>query len=123
MEGVKYDSEKLRYDLLPPECIREIVEILTLGAKKYEDENWKKVDNAKDRYYAALMRHLEAWREGEKIDRESGKRHLAHMASNAIFLLWFDINDDKEDSFVRSLQFLSDLYRDSLGETKGEKDD
>lgn len=92
MKSKKYDTDKLQYDLLPPECIKAVVDILTFGAKKYEAHNWKKLPNAKERYYNALMRHVEQWRMGEKIDSESKRLALAHVATNAMFLLWFDLN-------------------------------
>jgi len=31
------------------------------------------------------------WQSGERFDKESGLPHLAHVACNAIFLLWFEI--------------------------------
>ena len=85
--GMKHDAGKLRYDLMPTNSLRQIVEVLTHGAEKYGDENWRKVKNMDARYYAALMRHVEAWRSGEVVDKESGKHHLAHAACCLIFLL------------------------------------
>ena len=61
-----------------------------MGAEKYADNNWQYVDNADDRYYAAILRHLVEWRKGSKIDSESGLNHLAHVMCNVLFLLWFD---------------------------------
>lgn len=90
--GMKDDSEKLRYDLLPPGPIRQLVEILTFGARKYAPNNWQRVEQ--DRYVAALLRHFEAWREGEANDADSGKHHLAHVLCNAMFLLWQETNQD-----------------------------
>ncbi len=90
-EGVKADQEKLRYDLLPPEPIEEMVAVLTFGAKKYSDDNWKRVPDGKKRYYAALMRHLEAWRMGETHDGESDLHHLGHALCCLTFLLWFEV--------------------------------
>jgi hypothetical protein len=89
-EGRKYDSGKLRWDLLHIECVEEVVKILTFGAEKYEPNNWQKVENANERYYAALMRHITAWRKGEIIDPESGCSHLSHAACNIVFLMWLD---------------------------------
>ncbi len=86
-EGVKYDKEKLRWDLLPLKPIIDIVDILSYGAAKYADENWRYVEPFEDRYYAAAMRHITAWRLGEQIDEESGKHHLAHAMCSLIFLM------------------------------------
>jgi hypothetical protein len=89
-EGLKYDTGKLRWDLLPIECIEDIVKILTFGADKYGPNNWQDVTPFEERYYAALMRHIVAWRKGEKIDPESGMSHLAHALCNVVFLDWND---------------------------------
>ena len=87
MEGVKYDNDKLRWDLLPMAPVEEVVKVLTYGAKKYDDENWRKVDNQRSRYYAAAMRHIVAWWQGEKRDPERGYHHLAHAICCLIFLI------------------------------------
>ena len=89
-EGMKFDDDKLRWDLLPWDAIEKVVEIMTYGAKKYSPNNWQKV--LKPRYEAALMRHFVAEWKGEDNDIESELLHLAHMACNAIFLLWKKIN-------------------------------
>lgn len=86
--GKKFDNGKIQYDLIPPECIEELAKVLTHGAKKYAPNNWKQVDPFNERYYSALMRHLEAWRKGEEKDAESGLNHLSHVLTNAAFLLW-----------------------------------
>lgn len=88
--GLKFDTDKLRWDLLPIECVEEVVKILSFGAKKYGPNNWQNVEP--DRYYAALMRHLVASRKGEKLDPESGLSHMAHVMCNVLFLLWFEEN-------------------------------
>ena len=85
-EFKKFDSDKLRYDLVPPSLIAGVAEVLTFGAAKYDAHNWKRVDDI-SRYVAALYRHLEAWRGGEEFDEESGKPHLIHAATNLAFLI------------------------------------
>lgn len=93
-EGRKFDTGKARWSLLPWRETEEAVEVLTIGSVKYEDLNWQKVPNARDRYFSAAMRHFIAWRGGEKKDPETGKSHLAHVACCILFLMWFD-NEDK----------------------------
>ena len=85
-DGVKFDNDKLMYDLLPAQTIEGLVRVLTFGAKKYSPDNWRKVPNATRRYYAALMRHVEAWRLGEVNDPESGMPHLSHALCCLVFL-------------------------------------
>ena len=93
--GRKDDQGKNRLDLIEPEFIEGVGKVLTFGAEKYEENSWQKVDNAENRYYAAAMRHLLAWRKGEKIDPESGLNHLDHVACNIMFLQHFEKEDDE----------------------------
>ena len=107
-EGTKYDNKKLRFELLEPWFEEAVVKVLTKGAMKYADFNWQKVDNAEERYYGALRRHISAWRGGEKNDKETGVSHLAHAACNLFFLMWFDRKaameqDDKKHSMKVTL--------------------
>jgi hypothetical protein len=88
--GRKDDSEKTRWDLLPWGPLSEVVDVLTYGAKKYAPDNWKHVPNPKSRYFAAALRHLVAWQEGQALDPESGKHHLAHAICCLLFALWFE---------------------------------
>lgn len=89
-EGVKYDSDKPRWSLLPFKALQEVVEVLTFGAKKYAADNWKHVPQAQERYIDAAYRHLADWNSGEKKDPETGKSHLAHAVCCLLFLLWFE---------------------------------
>lgn len=97
--GLKYDTNKLDWSLMPFEIIEKIVEILQYGEKKYGRNNWQGLDNFNNRYFSALMRHLIAWQQGEKNDYESGLSHLAHAACNIIFLLYFQEN--KNDNNIK----------------------
>jgi hypothetical protein len=89
-KGVKLDNGKLRWDLLPLDLVEGIVKVLTFGANKYTDNGWRCVPNAKERYRAALLRHLVAYSKGEKIDTESGLPHIDHLQTNAMFLKYFE---------------------------------
>ena len=89
-EGKKFDDKKLRWDLLPYAEVEDVVKILTHGAKKYGDENWKLVSKGRGRYLAAAMRHIVAWKKGEIVDRDTGVSHLAHAVCCLLFLMWID---------------------------------
>ena len=89
-QGRKDDAKKNRLDLIEPEFIEAVGEVLTYGAEKYEPNSWQKVEDAENRYYAAALRHLMAYRKGEKVDSESGISHLKHVATNIMFLLHFE---------------------------------
>jgi len=95
-EGRKFDQDKDRWDLLPINTILQIVRVLTYGAKKYAPNNWKHVKASHSRYYAATMRHIESWWTGEINDQETGIHHLAHACCCLLFLIWFDLRNQKE---------------------------
>lgn len=96
MEGIKHDTEKARWDLLPIDPIEQVVGVLTYGARKYDDFNWAKVKPLKPRYYAAALRHIVAWWKGETLDPESGYHHLAHAICCLIFLMEGTKNADTD---------------------------
>lgn len=96
----KNDLGKARWDLLPLEAVAKIVEIYTYGAAKYGPNNWQKLDDFENRYYAAMMRHLEAHRRGEMYDKESGFLHLAHVGWGAIALIWKALKNENDQDGV-----------------------
>jgi len=87
--GSKHDGKKPRWSLLPWRELREVVEVLTFGADKYSNNNWKHA-TPPERYRDALMRHFSVYMEDELVDAESGRSHLAHVICCALFLMWFD---------------------------------
>ena len=88
--GRKFDGDKLEYGLLPAYALMAAVDVLTLGAQKYERDNWIYVPDAKRRYFDALQRHLWSWKMGEANDRETGRGHLAHAICCLMFLYEHD---------------------------------
>ena len=92
--GLKYDTGKLMFSLIPPETTRALAQVLTFGAQKYAPNNWQLVENGKDRYLDALFRHLDAYRSGESLDPESGLSHLSHALTNVAFLHYLDLKAD-----------------------------
>lgn len=94
-QGRKDDSAKRRYSLLPSGTVNSVVDVLEFGSKKYADNNWQIVPDAKTRYYDAAMRHLDAWFNGEVKDSETGLPHLAHAICCLMFLTWFDMEANK----------------------------
>lgn len=85
-EGVKYDLDKPDYSLIPARALEDVVKILTLGKQKYSRDNWKLLEDAKNRYFAAAQRHMWARFRGEKLDPESGIDHAAHAICCMLFL-------------------------------------
>ena len=56
------------------------------GGKGYTEHSWRQVPNARERYEAAMYRHLNKIALGELVDDESGESHWDHVATNALFL-------------------------------------
>lgn len=97
-KGQKFDTGKLQYDLVPFECLDELAKIMTYGCIKYgKPSGWQFVEDMENRYFAALMRHISAYRRGEIFDAESGYRHLSHALCNVVFILWQQIQEDSND--------------------------
>ena len=83
---MKDDNEKPMYNLLPPNAIDSMAQVMTFGAKKYAPNSWQLVDNPLERYRAAILRHAFAMQRGEVLDSESGLPHSAHIMANAAFI-------------------------------------
>ena len=88
--GLKFDEGKPDWSLLDLNILNDAVQVLTFGAEKYQRDNWQKVKDGNNRYYAALMRHLNSHRSGERLDHESGMPHLAHAMCCLLFLSYLD---------------------------------
>lgn len=88
-EGRKDDDNKLPYHLLPPELLGATTNVLRFGARKYGERNWEK-GMAWSRPFAALMRHMWAWWNGEKADPETGMSHLWHASCCIAFLIAYE---------------------------------
>lgn len=85
--GMKFDDGKRDFTLLPWAGVEEIVKVLEFGARKYDRDNWKHVEDAQHRYTKAAFRHLVAYNNREVNDPESGLPHLAHLGCCILFLL------------------------------------
>lgn len=108
--GVKFDRGKVQMTIVPPKWLRKLAEalsqcraglkfhllphsiliaiadILTIGAEKYAEDNWR-TGMPWGRAYNAMQRHLNAWESGETHDPDTGKNHLYHAACNLAFLI------------------------------------
>lgn len=94
--GRKDDQEKSRPDLFPARVLDFVARVAAHGGRKYGDQNWTKLENLRGRYYAAALRHINAWRLGEMDDPESGLPHLAHAICSLAFVLSHDAGLDPE---------------------------
>lgn len=87
----RYNEGKLLYGLIPSSWSTALAKVLTFGCEKYSPDNWKLGGDwrqARD----SMERHWHAWASGESYDPESNCHHLAHLAWNALCLMWWEIN-------------------------------
>ena len=84
--GAKLDAGKIRAGLVLGDfakALEAVCEIGTYGATKYTDHGWREVPDGFERYTDAMLRHFLA--EGyERLDKDSGLYHAAHLAWNAL---------------------------------------
>ena len=101
--GMKNDKldDKTRWELMPLDCLEDIARVYTKGAQKYGDNTWQNLENGYERYKGALLRHLYA-AESETFDEETGCRHLAQVAWNAIALLWLSKHSQSQEADVEA---------------------
>lgn len=93
--GAVRDTEKNkpRFDLIPPHALKRVADVYARGALKYGENNWIK-GMPFTRFLSSGMRHIEAWRRGER-----NEDHLAQAIFNLLALIEFeelnrnDLND------------------------------
>ena len=87
-----------RYDLVPVEPLALLAELYGHGASKYAAHNWRR-GYPWSNSYAAAMRHLTQFWNGEDIDPEMGTPHVInaafHLFALAQFMKDFPEYDDR----------------------------
>ena len=103
--GIKFDGQggtgelKPRWELIPWDEVEQVAKVLTAGAIKYDDDNWKYV-KPRQRYVGAMFRHFMKYWRGEEYDEDIYKKsgykvsHMACLVTNALFLMWFESNPE-----------------------------
>lgn len=84
-QGVKFDQDKPRMELLDAKALEGLTAVLTFGANKYAAHNWRS-GLSYSRVIGALLRHISAIQQGEDIDPESGLPHIDHAGCCWMFL-------------------------------------
>jgi hypothetical protein len=92
---VALDGSKLRLDLVPPQTVEAIADILGFGAKKYAAHNWMR-GISWSQVAAGVKRHLSSFEKGEEMDPETGKPHLAHALCGLTFLHYYAHGPSRE---------------------------
>lgn len=81
-----YGENKLPVHLVPPTAVAALARCFAEGAVKYGPYNWRTARISSTVYYAAALRHLMAWYDGEDIDSDSGLPHI-HKAMACLAML------------------------------------
>lgn len=97
-KGVKDE----RFDLIPTDALTQLAAHYGAGARKYDDNQWRK-GYEWSKSYAALMRHMTQWWAGEDIDEETGSSHLACAAWHTFTLMTFSKEYPEFDDRYKSL--------------------
>lgn len=86
--GLKHDSNKPQWHLLPWEELESVVKVLGFGAKKYGKNNWQRVQSGEQRYLDATLRHVKAILTTESLDDQTRLPHYAHAIASLMFAYW-----------------------------------
>jgi len=95
--GLRDDSGKPRYDLIPPEFMDALAAHYAAGATKYADRNWERGMNY-GKCFRALMSHAWKWWSGEEYDVDPKMpnykaHHMIAVAWNAIACYTYEIRN------------------------------
>lgn len=121
--GYKADAGKPRMELLPVLPLTLAAEVFTFGAKKYAESEEAFANNWLQgmrfgRMYGAMQRHLMAFWNGEELDPESGKPHLAHALCCLMMLTEYAHTDRYHQFDDRPLpHFIEELGKQKYEET------
>lgn len=120
-KGSRFNDEKTRFDLIPEFANEQFAKVLTYGARKYSDNNWKR-GMPFTVILASLERHLQAFKRGEDYDPETGLLHTAHIMCNSAFLTeYYKIypqGDDRQHSYLENKRIaldIDDVLSDFIG--------
>ena len=89
-------TSKAPLHLIPFDALGEVAHVFQVGAEKYAPNDWKNKDNGGGAHHAAALRHLGAFCDGEALDAESRRHHLAHAAARCLMQLWKEMNRDRQ---------------------------
>ena len=103
--AMKLDEGKPRWDLLPVGPLMEVINVYTLGAKKYGDRNMQ-LGMPYGRIIRAGLSHFFKWMNGETYDITDGQHHLASVVWCCLTLMDYETRcpdkDDRVPSFTLS---------------------
>jgi hypothetical protein len=87
MKALTYDQDKPPLAYLPSAALREISMVQEYGARKYgTTDNFRQGMEVR-RNLSCALRHIYEYLDGNDLDNESGRNHLAHAACRLMFVL------------------------------------
>ena len=113
--GKRLNAGKNKMELVPPEWIWALGDVMTQGAKKYQDRNWE-LGMEWANMLGCALRHIFKFVCGERYDGEcfdlekgtTGCHHLAMAAWNLLALMVYDIRGlGRNDLGKLKLEFIN----------------
>ena len=99
-KGDRFNTGKIGWRLISWKALEPMMDVLSFGASKYDDNNWKKGLDWVG-ITESLQRHMNAFVDGEDNDPESKLSHVGHILCNAMFLSYmFLFRKDLDDRFI-----------------------
>ena len=93
----KFNEGKPRVELIVPEFLEALGNVLAKGAIKYDDDNFKKGIPYRDSI-GSILRHVYKFMRKEDYDEEMGEHHLICAAANCMMLYYnFLYNKEKDN--------------------------
>jgi hypothetical protein len=118
-KALRYNTGKIRYELIPVEFTEELARVFTKGAYKYDDDNWMlSIGKPEGKEFVkgcigCLQRHLAAFRKGESFDQDTPDgytglktHHLAHVAWNALAVMYYEMKDSEIKALHESKNYV-----------------
>ena len=78
--GGQQSEKKYRMDLVPPQALLRVAYVLWYGAKRYPENNWRKLSQAE--HLNSMEVHIQQLKAGDV-----GEDHAGHLATRALFFL------------------------------------
>lgn len=95
--GTKLDTGKVDLSFLPTEALVGPAKVFAYGARKYARDNWRG-GMPYLRLYAAILRHLTDFLEGEEFDDESGLPSIDHALCTLMMLKYMTVHRQDLDN-------------------------
>jgi hypothetical protein len=113
-EGLRFNTGKIRYDLIHPVGQEGLARVLTKGAKKYAPKNWEKGMSWSDKLIPSMNRHFEAIKAGEDYDFDPNCEACQKGTPGGDINDWYCTNHTGElhaDLLQTNAHFLSSYYK------------